>query len=189
MSEWGSMTGDVLATIEHIRALCTDGLLPSNEEINATEPPITTGVLRRYHGIGRAKLAVLVGAIPVEQREQRIEIVKRIAELGEELGRPPTFPEYMAARNGAPSLHTHWKSEWSKLLAEVFGDFSRRGMSAPENRQMHRALAAPLSAADFERVDSSPPDHLPAKLRWSTDGLMASEAYQDAHGRMVYRLR
>lgn len=181
------MSDEVQATIEHVRALCEDGIMPSYEAIKASDPPIPLSLLSRYHGIGRAKLAMLVNAIPVEQYEQRALIVQRIAELGEELGRPPTFPEYMANRNGAPSLYTRWKSDWSKMLVEVFGDFSRRGMCVDKGRSFH--MNSPLSDADFEQVDHAPPPDLEPKLRWSTDGLMASEAYQDAYGRTVYRLR
>ena len=117
---------------------------------------------------------------------ERIAVTRqRILAVAAELGRIPTRDEYNARRGDAPHYtQVRLGIAWGAMITQLFGGIARRGMRVSENGFIDAA-----DPAEFERVDTLPPDHLPAKLRWSSDGLMATDCYSGRDGRIYYRLR
>lgn len=180
------MMNEVRATIEHVRALCADGVLPPNAEIDATQPPLRMAQLLRYR-YGRRQLAGVLGVELREDVEAREQIRRRMLELAEEFGQPPTIDQYMQNRNGAPTIWGAYKRMFRDLSDELFGDFRRFGRQSKTNRLMQQEIAT--GPIGYRRETEAPPENLPAKLKWSMGGLMATECYEDKAGRLVYRLR
>ena len=177
----------VAVMVAHVKQMIAarDGAMPSRAEIDASKPPVTMGQIGRY-GIGWAQLADLCG-LPgqeLERAEKLDRIRKRVKELGDKIGRPPTVDEYNADRNGAPTFNSTFHYGWAQIRVDVFGRKYRYEVPTRTTKAEEE-----LSDADFEQVTHEPPPNLEPKLRWSMGGVMATDAYQDAYGRTVYRLR
>jgi hypothetical protein len=127
-------------------------------------------------------------------REEVLCKVKQLLLILADNGTCPAQKVYDANRGDLPSagtLRLRMGTSLNRLAVEA--GLSPRlvgvGTGQASSSLMWQNTTRSLNEADRLSVTDEPPDELPAKLRWSTGGLMAMAIYQNQRGETCYVLR